>query len=76
MLLTLGQIVLMCCASVVEAAMGARASNNLHRITLTRLLHAPSSWFEGMPSGQIMSRFSGDLSTSPTQRLRRRLWHF
>jgi ABC-type multidrug transport system fused ATPase/permease subunit len=40
-----------------------KASRIVHSETVTRLLHAPMSWFESTPSGRILSRFSGDLMT-------------
>lgn len=40
----------------------SKAGRRLHGDCLTRLLHAPSSWFESVPSGRILSRFSADLS--------------
>ena len=39
-----------------------RASRELHRKCVGRILHAPVKWFEENPSGRILSRFSGDLS--------------
>eukprot|EP00948_MAST-09A_sp_MAST-9A-sp1_P003381 g3381.t1 len=39
-----------------------RAARAIHRNTLKRILHAPLSWFQSVPSGRILARFSGDLS--------------
>jgi len=41
---------------------GVKASKELHKNMLDKLLGAPLSWFESTSSGRIMSRFSGDLS--------------
>jgi ABC-type multidrug transport system fused ATPase/permease subunit len=38
-----------------------RAAHKLHSDCMTRLMHAPLSWWEATPSGRILSRFSGDL---------------
>ena len=56
---SVGQALLMGIASTQEAYMAKRASSNVHEMLLHRLLHAPSSWFEATPSGEIISRFSG-----------------
>lgn len=40
-----------------------RAARTLHDECLLKVLKAPMSWFEEMPTGRILSRFSSDLST-------------
>ncbi|CAK0875705.1 unnamed protein product [Prorocentrum cordatum] len=41
---------------------GVRSSKTLHQLCLERLMYAPLGWFESVPSGRIMSRFSSDVS--------------
>jgi len=41
----------------------ARAGDRLHLDCLTRILHAPLSWFEETPTGRIISRFTSDLAS-------------
>lgn len=53
---------LMIISSLIFAAGATRASKKLHEDCLTRILKAPMGWFESVPSGRIISRFSADLS--------------
>ncbi|EIN04040.1 hypothetical protein PUNSTDRAFT_55872 [Punctularia strigosozonata HHB-11173 SS5] len=39
------------------------ASKNLHRDAITRVMHAPMSFFETTPLGRIMNRFAKDIDT-------------
>ncbi|KAG6861355.1 hypothetical protein C0995_001088 [Termitomyces sp. Mi166 len=39
------------------------ASQSLHRAAITRVMHAPMSFFETTPLGRIMNRFSKDIDT-------------
>ena len=39
-----------------------RSSKSLHFLCLNTLMHAPVSWFDGIPSGRIISRFTSDIS--------------
>ncbi|KAG5721936.1 ABC transporter C family member 2 [Termitomyces sp. T112] len=39
------------------------ASQRLHRAAITRVMHAPMSFFETTPLGRIMNRFSKDIDT-------------
>jgi ABC-type multidrug transport system fused ATPase/permease subunit len=39
------------------------ASRNLHRAAITRVIHAPMSFFETTPLGRIMNRFAKDVDT-------------
>ena len=54
-----------CAASSTSSANAfacTKAARAIHGDCLKRMMHAPMSWFEGTPSGRILSRFSGDLS--------------
>ncbi|KAG6900220.1 hypothetical protein C0993_001289 [Termitomyces sp. T159_Od127] len=39
------------------------ASQSLHKAAITRVMHAPMSFFETTPLGRIMNRFSKDIDT-------------
>jgi len=47
--------------SAIFSHAGVRASQGLHDACMDKVLHAPISWFEGTPSGRILSRFSTDI---------------
>ena len=55
------QILVMLSTSITWSINSIRASKNIHHRTISRLIHAPLSWFEANPSGRVMSRFSADL---------------
>jgi ABC-type multidrug transport system fused ATPase/permease subunit len=48
---------------LVYVLAGLRASETLHQNLLVSILRAPFSFFDRTPSGQIFSRFSGDMDT-------------
>lgn len=66
-LLSTIHIVLNLAACLTFIAHGARASKNIHGDCLHNLLQAPLSWFESVPSGRILSRFSADLAIMDVQ---------
>ncbi len=47
--------------------LSARASARIHGGCLASLLAAPLAWFEGVPSGRVLARFSGDMQIMDTQ---------
>nr|POF04550.1 oligomycin resistance atp-dependent permease yor1 [Quercus suber] len=56
---------------------GTRASRNILHTAVTRVLHAPVSFFDTTPVGRIMNRFSKDIDTLDNQlsdNLRMLLW--
>ena len=65
--LAAGQIVVMLSTSITWSVNSIRASRNIHHSTISRLIHAPVSWFEASPSGRVMSRFSADLGVCDMQ---------
>jgi ABC-type multidrug transport system fused ATPase/permease subunit len=56
-------LVAMLLGSTLVQVGGARAAKSLHADCTAALLHAPMSYFDGTPSGRLISRFSADLST-------------
>ena len=66
-LLSTIHVVLNLAACLTFIAHGARASKNIHGDCLHNLLQAPLSWFESVPSGRILSRFSADLAIMDVQ---------
>ncbi|KZV74002.1 hypothetical protein PENSPDRAFT_244681 [Peniophora sp. CONT] len=48
---------------VAFAVLVYTASRNLHLDAITRVMHAPMSWFDTTPLGRIMNRFSKDIDT-------------
>eukprot|EP00941_MAST-03F_sp_MAST-3F-sp1_P003806 g3806.t1 len=62
-ILSLGQAIFIMLLSFFNAYSANRASASIHSQCAERLCHAPSSFFESTPSGRVLSRFSGDLST-------------
>ncbi|KAJ1569270.1 hypothetical protein HK096_003662 [Nowakowskiella sp. JEL0078] len=50
-------------SGVIFAYAGTLASINLHNKALTKLLRAPSSFFDRTPLGRIINRFSRDIDT-------------
>ena len=46
------------CAATITVATN-RANRVIHKNVVTKLLHAPTSWYEERASGEIISRFSG-----------------
>ena len=48
--------------SIASAFATNIAGRRIHRKIVSNILHAPSGWFEATPSGQIISRLSGDLA--------------
>lgn len=60
--LTLSHGAGMIISNIFCASSGARAARNLHKTSLSSVLHAPVSWFEETPSGRILSKFSADLT--------------
>ena len=49
-------VMLILSSSLVQTG-GARASRSLHADCIGSLLHAPLSYFDGTPSGRLISRF-------------------
>lgn len=39
-------------------------SNKLHNLMLSRVVHAPLSFFDSNPLGRIINRFSSDVATA------------
>merc|ERR1719310_2529491 len=54
-------------AGTILAEACLRASGNVHRDSLVRILKAPMGWFESIPSGRILTRFSSDLTVVDIQ---------
>merc|ERR1719262_1907283 len=54
-------------ASTILAEACLKASGNVHRDSLVRVLKAPMGWFESIPSGRILTRFSSDLTVVDIQ---------
>eukprot|EP00615_Pteridomonas_danica_P010179 CAMPEP_0114329460 /NCGR_PEP_ID=MMETSP0101-20121206/1097_1 /TAXON_ID=38822 ORGANISM="Pteridomonas danica, Strain PT" /NCGR_SAMPLE_ID=MMETSP0101 /ASSEMBLY_ACC=CAM_ASM_000211 /LENGTH=661 /DNA_ID=CAMNT_0001459141 /DNA_START=21 /DNA_END=2006 /DNA_ORIENTATION=+ len=54
-------------ASVEYVNLSAVASKLIHGKCLSTVLSAPLSWFESVPSGRILSRFSSDLGIMDVQ---------
>lgn len=48
--------------SVAFGVATVSSGRTLHNDCAQRILHAPMPWFEGTPSGRIVSRFASDLS--------------
>ena len=61
------QLVIMLSCSLTWSFGSIHASRNVHHDTITRLIHAPLSWFEANPSGRVMSRFTSDLGVVDMQ---------
>ncbi|KAH8702381.1 putative oligomycin resistance ATP-dependent permease yor1 [Talaromyces proteolyticus] len=61
--LGVGQAVLLFVYSTALALAGTSASKHLLQRAIKRVLHAPMSFFDTIPLGQIMNRFSKDVDT-------------
>ena len=61
--LALGHVLAMVTTSVFLTVIAVRASRKLHHDTISRVLHAPLSWYDATPSGRVISRFTSDLNT-------------
>lgn len=46
---------------------GYRASQSIHKDTMSRMLQAPYSWYQNTPQGRITSRFTTDLGVVDIQ---------
>lgn len=57
----LGQTVLILLFALLNAYSNLRASNLLHQHLLSKILHAPASFFDHTPLGRILNRFSNDV---------------
>jgi len=58
---SLSFLTLLVTTSVIFSRAGVRASKHLHQMIMMRILRAPISWHESIPSGRILSRFSTDI---------------
>lgn len=58
--LGIGTAVLQFVREIVFTLMGMKAANNMHQKALTRVVHAPTSFFDTTPVGRIINRFSKD----------------
>ncbi|XP_072595854.1 ATP-binding cassette sub-family C member 2 isoform X2 [Vulpes vulpes] len=61
--LGLAQGVFVLMANLLSAHGSTHASNILHRQLLSNILQAPMSFFDTTPTGRIVNRFAGDIST-------------
>ncbi|XP_025322662.3 ATP-binding cassette sub-family C member 2 [Canis lupus dingo] len=61
--LGLAQGVFVLMANLLSAHGSTHASNILHRQLLNNILQAPMSFFDTTPTGRIVNRFAGDIST-------------
>ncbi|CAH8563643.1 unnamed protein product [Schistosoma turkestanicum] len=57
----LGQTVLILAFALLNAYSSLRASSLLHEQLLSKILHAPASFFDHTPLGRILNRFSNDV---------------
>ncbi|CAH8873037.1 unnamed protein product [Trichobilharzia szidati] len=57
----LGQTLMIIAFGLFNAYSSLRAANLLHQRLLTRILHAPASFFDHTPLGRILNRFSNDV---------------
>ncbi|KAI0192755.1 P-loop containing nucleoside triphosphate hydrolase protein [Xylaria flabelliformis] len=55
------QTLLMFAFSTMVSVLGTRASKSMFRQAMTRVLHAPISFFDTTPLGRIVNRFSSDV---------------
>jgi ABC-type multidrug transport system fused ATPase/permease subunit len=66
-----GNVLLVVLANIVLTYVAARASRQFHDRALASVLRAPMTFFDTVPLGRVLNRFSGDLSsidtTVPTQ---------
>ncbi|KAL5968006.1 Canalicular multispecific organic anion transporter 2 [Taenia solium] len=61
------QIVFNVVACVMLAVGSVRTAKALHHQLLSCILHVPTSFFDTVPQGRIMNRFSNDISTADNQ---------
>ncbi|KAK4475161.1 hypothetical protein MN116_002245 [Schistosoma mekongi] len=57
----LGQTVLILLFALLNTYSSVRSSNLLHHQLLSKVLHAPASFFDHTPLGRILNRFSNDV---------------
>ena len=61
-MLVLARGCLACCSCPSHLLFATNIAGRRIRKIVSNILHAPSGWFEATPSGQIISRLSGDLA--------------
>ena len=64
---TLGYLGLIVFRATLSAFGSLRASEQTHRLMLSRVLNAPIHWFDSTPLGRVLNRFSSDLAAVDTE---------
>ena len=64
---TLGYLGLIVFRASLSAFGSIKASEQTHRLMLSRVLNAPIHWYDTTPLGRVLNRFSSDLAAVDTE---------